>query len=119
MTTGLAYACLRCRREIPFSAVLTMGVPESGTFFLSHECWCTPAYIFERTFKVDHDAMQRLLGPFRPVLPYNAAPGEPLPLRGHHERRLAIFRWETQHLESVEEFLLFASRPMLPSPPGE
>lgn len=119
MSDSLAYTCLRCKREILFQDVITMGAIEGDAFFLSHECWCTPDYVFERSFRVQHDAMKRLLGPFRPVLPYNAAPGEPLPLRGHHERRLAIFRWECQALESVEELLLFASRPLQPSPPKE
>lgn len=113
------YHCIRCRRALRFSDVVTMGRVVNDTFYLSHHCWCTPNYLFERTFRLDHAALRSLLGNFRPTLPYQAADAEALPLRGHQERSLAIFRWECQQLESVEDFLTFASRPHPAKPQAE
>jgi hypothetical protein len=99
---------------VEFCNVVMMGKVdlEADSFFLEHTCSCTPGnYTFERNLRVSHEAIQRLLGDFRPVLPYSAADQEPLPLRGHHERTLTIFRWECEQLASVEEFLLFTKRP--------
>lgn len=115
----LAYVCMRCHRQIEFATVSYMSNIDNGQFSVSHTCVCTPGHIFDRTFKVHHDCIKRLLGHFRPVLPYQAAEGEPLPLRAHHERRLAIFRWECEMLESVDDLLLFSTRPLQASPPTE
>lgn len=104
------YPC-GCHREIKFANVLEMGaILENETFYLRWNCECR-ADAYDHSFRVDRNAMRRLLGGLRPVVPYRAAPGQPLPLRAEQERLLRVFRWETEQLESVEEFLLFASRP--------
>lgn len=112
--TDLAYVCQRCERQLRFSDVFTMSNIHNGQFFLAHTCWCSPGRTFERTFRVDHPCIAKLLEGFRPVLPYQAADGEALPLRKYQERLVAIFRWECKELESVEEFLLLATRPHPP-----
>lgn len=110
--TARYYGCQRCQYEIEFWQVEAMGRIDGAVFLLHHTCACQPGHVFERRMTVDQDALQRLLGSYRPVLPYRAAPGEAFPLHPDQERVLAIFRWECEQLESVDEFLLFAKRPL-------
>lgn len=116
------YGCQGCHREIKFSTVLQMGAvlhDDSGhgpTFWLEWACVCRPDPL-DNYFIVEKSAIRRLLSGLRPVVPYSAAERLPLPLREEQEAKLRVFRWECQQLESVEEFLLFASRPEAPKSP--
>lgn len=107
----MCYRCPSCHREITFPWVETMSQIDGETFCLSHKCPCLPEHIWEYTCQVDHAAIRRLLGGLRPVLPYAAAPAKPLSLRIEMERALMVFAWELALLSSVEEFLLWCSRP--------
>ena len=108
------YACQTkgCRREIRFSNVEYMGKIDGDSFYLQYKCPCKPGVVLSQTFQLDHGAVGRLLRGLRPRLPYSAAPGESEPLNDDEERAVRIFRWECEHLESVAEFELLATRPL-------
>lgn len=105
------YRCGLCHREILFPNVEYVSEIDGNRFILAHKCPCSPGRVFEDMCEVEHEALRRMLGGFRPALPYRAAPGKAFPLPPKMERQVLIFAWDLAQVTDVDEFLLFCSRP--------
>lgn len=107
---SMYYRCPACHTEITFARVEELGQIDGDVFHIAHKCECCDD-TFSYMCQVEHSALLRLLGGFRPVLPYRAAPNPSFILRPAMEKQILLFAWDVTQLADVDEFLLFCGGP--------